>query len=463
MAIVLLAFCLLLLKLILLPFSQTSDPDAVVRILQSEAWKNNPQWIGVNVWGPFNYYLNGIGLMIYDNRIIVPKLINIVCSVLCVFPIYGYIINQLGKKTGLLVVLIFSFCTMVFRNSFMAMSEIPYIFFVASSLYFLHRFLRFANFTSLILSGLSITISAGFRYEAWAIMGCFFVMLLLKKKYKAAFLFSFFAGLFPLIWLISNHYYTGDFLYSLKGNYRWTQEVMQVNKNVSFEGWLRRIWFLPFSYFIAFGPAFLFLVIWGIIKSWKKENYGLWRFPLTFMFILLIYSSINGTLLHHHRFVLTIVLFSLIFLGYAFNHFKFKFGLTKTFLLAFSIMIGGTFVYNTDKIHLVPRISDQSVIAACNHIRDNKSKNSMVMIDFFGWDNTYFIALQSQLPADRLQIIDGFEEPVSFKNKIDAFKAHSGEKILIMRKDNSEAYTSLIQASHLQLRLTGNSFYLYGK
>lgn len=453
------ALGLLLLKLVLLPFAQTTDPDAIVRVLHSQKWSLNPEWIGADVWGPFNYYLHGIGIWLVGDRVLAPTLISVLLSVLVVFPVFHLNRKFLSPTISLGLVLVLSCCTMMFRNSFMAMSEIPYVFLIAWSGYFLIRFFENENLKDVIYCACSITLAAGFRYEAWALMFCFFVMLTIRKKIAHAFLFAVIAGVFPLVWMISNHYYTGDFLFSLKGNAYWTQEVMKTNENVSWESWLRRIWFLPFSFLVALGPIFAFLFVRGF--KGLHPQLKIWIFPLLFMFSLLFYNSVNGTLLHHHRFILTIVLLALPFIGNAISNLNSTKSKQMLLGIGFPIMVLGTFVYNTDRIALIPRISDQSITEARDYIIDKASENPMLLIDFMQWDNTYYLGYTSKLKPEKILFIDGFELEESRVHKLEQFNVYEGLKILVVRKDNVASYDSIIATSQLELVLEGDNYFLY--
>ncbi len=450
---------LFVIKLTLFSYAQTTDPDAIVRILQSEEWSQNPHWIGANVWGPFNYYLNGLGLLLYENRVVVPKLISVLLSTFVVIPVYYFNKKFFTKVISFALVIVLSFCTMLFRNSFMAMSEIPYLFFVATSLYYLAHYFSTERIVNLLLSALAMTIASGFRYEAWAMMFCFFLILLFKRKIGHSIIFASVAGIFPLIWMISNHIYTGDFLFSLKGNQHWTQEVMKTNENVSLEGWLRRFWFLPFSCLVAVGPIFVYLFLSGFKNIEKALK--VWLLPLIVMFGLLFYSSVNGTLLHHHRFILTIVLLGLPFVGNGLKQFNSSKKRIRLFTVGFIVMIAGTFIYNTDGIELVPRISDQTICEAGEYVAELPDQNTVLYIDFMEWDNTYYLGHISRLKRSQLYLIDGFELDEAKKEKLNKFETHSGQKILVVRKGNLNELQHVIDSSKLQLTIEGSNFYLY--
>ena len=85
-------------KLILLPFSETTDADAVTRIFLSIKWLDNPHWIMTDVWAPFHYYLNAFSLSIWDNRVIMPKLVQVTISCLTLLPFYFFVKREFNEK-----------------------------------------------------------------------------------------------------------------------------------------------------------------------------------------------------------------------------------------------------------------------------------------------------------------------------------------------------------------------------
>ncbi|CAG5077929.1 ArnT family glycosyltransferase [Parvicella tangerina] len=417
-----------ILKFILLFVSQTTDPDAVVRIIKSTEWKQDPHWVGSNVWGPFNYYLHGIGLMICNDLVITPKLINTLLSIITILPVYKMLRIDFNHHISLVTVMVFALSPLVFRNALMAMTETPYVLFISVSIWMLRKYFVEKTILTLLLSGLSMTIAAGFRYEAWALMFVFAIILLIKKHFKAVVIFSLVAGVFPVIWLISNHLFTGDFLWSLKGNNHWTLEVMKTNEKVSFEGLLRRVWFIPFMFFIALGPVFSF----GFLRGLRSNKQKIWLLPLGFVFTLLMYKSLNGTLLHHPRFAITLLVLSLPFLAGGLELILRK---TKHKLIVgsgFALSILGSLVYNVDNIAPIPMLKDQRVATMVARTSVSSKEKNAVFIDFVGWQETYFIALHFYERFDQVFIVGGYDDDDTKSRKYGEFIALSGTKHLVL-------------------------------
>ena len=101
-----LVIIVLTIKLILLPYSQTVNADAVSRIFNSISWMEKPPWIKTSIWAPFHFYINGIGLFIWNDRVITPKVINILFSSFTLIPFYLFTKREFNKN-GALVATIF--------------------------------------------------------------------------------------------------------------------------------------------------------------------------------------------------------------------------------------------------------------------------------------------------------------------------------------------------------------------
>ena len=123
-----------ILKLFLLPITQTNDADAISRIFLSIEWMENPIWIKTDVWGPLHYYLNGIFLSIWEDRVIVPKLINLVLSVAYLIPFYYFTKREFNEKGAIYATILLAFCPVLFGTSFLALSNTPFLFFLILSI-----------------------------------------------------------------------------------------------------------------------------------------------------------------------------------------------------------------------------------------------------------------------------------------------------------------------------------------
>ncbi len=405
----LLVFITLVVKLILLPFSQTINADAVSRIFASLKWMENPSWTTSSIWAPFHFYIHGSGLMIWNNLIYTPKIITILFSVATLIPFYFLTKREFNKSGALIATIFLAISPILFHNSFLALSETPYLFFLTASINLLSKGIKENSIPIVLMAGLTLSIASGIRYEAWVMTAILSLVLLLAKQWKHLIIFNLTAALFPLYWLASNWLETGDPLFSIQGTYHWNHEIMGINEGLDFEAYLKRIWFFPFSWVIAIGIPTGYLVLKPIFKSYTKKGRNLQlvllSLPFFIMFLFYIYNTLKGSLLLQHRYIGTLVILSLPFIAIYFNERSSK-KITQVWLFSL-LTIGLSFIYNTTHVRPLPRLGEQSSTDVIDQIKNHTDENSSLIIDFIGWDKSYFIALQSKISPKDMVIVEG--------------------------------------------------------
>lgn len=63
----------LIIRFVLLPYSQTVHADAISRVLNAQTWLSNPYYIIADIWGPFNQYLYAFQLNLWGGKYMVLK------------------------------------------------------------------------------------------------------------------------------------------------------------------------------------------------------------------------------------------------------------------------------------------------------------------------------------------------------------------------------------------------------
>jgi len=442
--IILLFIIVLACKLILLPFVQIDDSDAVARIFSGISWKENPEWILSNFWCPFHFYLIGIGLFIWNDPVYMPMLIHVVISAFTLVPFYFLVRREFNDKGAYIATVFLAICPMLFRNSYLALSETPYLFFLVLSLNFLSKGLRNNSYRYILYSGLSITIASGFRYEAWIMIFVISLIIILIKQWKFLPVFLISALIFPISWLYTNWLATGNPFYGIQGNYYWTIVEMGNNKNLHFSNYLRRIWFFPFSWIIAVGIPAGVVIVGTIFKMFtnkpvKKINF-IHILPLLGMFGVMQYNAFKGVLLLQHRFVGTLAVLSLPFVSEYFKEYTQK--KVRLAWLFGIITVALSFVYNTPTIKPLPRLQNQSFVGISKLIGNNISRDSFLVIDNVGWNNTFYLALHSRIPNKNIILMgDAMNSYVPLK-EIRQKLYSQNEGILVLKK-NSEIYNSM--------------------
>lgn len=442
-------------KLVVLPFSQTVDADAVSRIFISQDWKNNPHWIATSVWGPFHFYLNGFFLMIWDNVIYTPKLVNILFSVLTLFPFFFFTKREFNPKGAVIATIFFGLCPILFRNSFMGLSETPYLFFLVLSLNLVSKAIRENNTKAIVLAGLAITLSAGFRYEAWFLL-LLISFLLLFVDWKKAFLFGIVAMIFPVIWIYSEWQATGLFPFSLEGSSGLKMSkgmnVAANNAHLDLESILRRIWFFPFSWLIAVGIPVAYLLIKplfvDIFKKSTEKLHRVWALLFVITLLFFIYNALQGALLIQHRFIGTLVVFSLPFIAVYFDENR-KNRIRKAIIFG-TLTVGLSLIYNTSGIAPIPRLKDQQKAKFIIEINTKLKPNDIFIIDFIGWDYSYYYLLRANLNRSNILIVEDPNVAALPTDRIEKILSEKGN-VYILENKTSDFKQYLKTKNNLQI------------
>ena len=229
---------------------------------------------------------------------------------------------------------------------------------------------------------------------------------------------------------------TGDPFYGIQGTYVWVLDIMDNNANLDLKAILRRIWFFPFSWIIAVGIPTGYIILKTIIEGYKKKPknklFILLSIPFFIMFLFFEYNTFKGVLLTQHRFTGTLVILSLPFIARYFNDLSPK-KIKLVWFFSF-LTIGLSFIYNTAHVKPLPRLKDQSAVKISEIIKENTGNESCIILDFVGWDNTYFIALQSRLPQEKIVICEGATNSILPLQEIDKKITHYNNGILLLKK-----------------------------
>lgn len=164
----------LIIRFILLPYSQTVHADAISRILNAEWWLSNPHYIIADVWGPLTSYLFGFSIKFLGGKIYGPKIINILFAASTAYPLYWFTRNVFNTRTGaIMVATAYTLTPLIIRNSFQALPAVSCAFFIAASMYHLSNYIKTLKIHYAVIAGVMITLAGALRYEAW-ILSFFF-------------------------------------------------------------------------------------------------------------------------------------------------------------------------------------------------------------------------------------------------------------------------------------------------
>jgi len=432
------AVLVLLIKLVLLPFVEVTDADAVSRILFSFDWAKNPSWISDSIWPPGHFYVLGIGSFISSSKTLFPILIHIIISWLAFFPVYAWLKSLSNHQKALITALLFSLSPLTLRLGSTPLAESFLLLLLPLALYFIARPNKHS--VDIIWAGLTMTIACSFRYEAWLISALLGTYFLFKKEFKNFFVFGVVCSLFPMVWMISQYYSTGDFLYGIHGNSAWTQDHMGMHFETEPEIFGRRISFFLFSIFIATGPlVWLFWIAQKRSRLMKVKYFGVLSLAY---FLIMTYQAVNGSLMLHHRFSAGL----LILLLPVINEIEWK-----KIEFAFSSIILTlclSLVYPMNGIAPLPRLKNREIVEAVEKCNSLVKTNQGVIIDFMGWDNSYYSLLYSK--SDSIVLIDDL---MTMSQTSELLKGElSQNSILVVLKSGNQLDQVLKQDNTITIR-----------
>lgn len=425
----------LVLRLIALPFSQTCDADAVTRTFIAIAWLKDPHLITHGVWAPLHQYFNAFALSIVPDQVWGPKVLHVIFGALIVLPIFRLSRRHIDDIPSALIALFVSLSPIIFRNSFHSLSGIPFLFFLAYSLYWVVRASgKNGNWKEALFAGLMITIAAGLRYEGWVIMTIFVTILFVKRKWLNVIVFGAAAGIFPLFWMIGNYSVSGDPLYFLEGSKLWNFGAENHNASISADSLMMRKIFFSYSFLINVTPWVFVALMVGLVKTWKRIKFQneLWIFCLPFFIMLAVFThkAIDGTLFTQHRFMsLLIVLFvPLVILALRSFSRKWIVRIAPACILGAWLMsfawggwkvenwfgqgtfrnaMGNARSWTSNQLEAVPTIPYESPDTILEIISNDLGERETLIMDFLGWRDTYYIALRNRLPRADFYIVPG--------------------------------------------------------
>lgn len=275
----------LIVRILAFLFSKNEAYDCVDRIIIAQEWVNHPFFMAdarlVQQHLVMPIYLIGIG--IWNDPLITPRVINLIIGSLTAFPFFLLVRLVFDKRTAIYSTLFFSFFTLHVRCSVIASSEAPFIFFLLFALYFLFKFRSTDRIRNLIYSAFLLNLACMTRYIGWIYMPLLFLLvpkslealknaLLFKTKtINHMLIFGGISSAFPIFWMTGNYMSFGDPLYPVHITTNYTMDL--INHNFLGNDSLMKA--LGFRlYYLAFWPAVVFLSMTPVVAAFSAFGIG---------------------------------------------------------------------------------------------------------------------------------------------------------------------------------------------
>ncbi|MBC7382878.1 MAG: glycosyltransferase family 39 protein [Bacteroidia bacterium] len=469
-------------RLFVLPFANNVEADATSRIFISEELLHNLRIIKSGHWPSLPFYFNALFIYIFQDRVIGPKILTLLCGSICILPFYGFTKNIFNKQGAFYASLVFTFSAVIFRNSFQPLAEIFYTCFACISLYYISVGLIQQNnkIKYGLLAGLFMTIAAGARFEAWTLILFFSMTLILLKEWRLLFSFGSASLVFPVFWMYGSYTELGDPFYSLHSVERWNYEIEGHNDSIDKTELIRRTLYFPMSWLINITPLAALVIITSVFKciirkTLSKYQTGLLLITLT-VFGMFIFKSINGSLFMSHRFTVSLILFTAPFFALFFNnlqHFKRKQIISVVIIL---LMLPFSFVWEKvpvarlffwqpriknaiqlniyssyEQTRAIPLLTDATTLSDLKAVNDNLKAGDGLIIDFIDWERSYFIAEGAKIPFNHLFIqLGAAHSKLSFKS-IEQIAKNNPNGILILKDFSNLSLSTRLSANKLSI------------
>lgn len=421
----LIAAAALIVRLAMLPWAQTVQADAVSRIHIALEWLQDPHWITHGYWGPMHHYLNALFMLVFPSKALGPQVLSVLAASLTAIPLYGFTLTVFGSQRGaVFAALLYVFSPIALWTSLQALSEVTYGFFLASALFALSLNQGQPRaWRSAAAAGLLMTCAAATRYEAWVLIAALSVVAFLLHGWRIAIVFWAFAMLFPAVWMAGNQIEFGDALYSVNQNDEWNMGKEGINDDVTKATRIQRVIFFGWSFVLNSSPVCaLLLMLATALAAIRRKLTGpqwIWLIPFAAMALIFQKKAWEGSLMLHHRFVVTWLILLLPFVALVFTAlrsraihrvlmplgiiitlpFAFLFGkIDFTKLLgerALSTAMDGLVLGHYREMQVVPRLYGNDTEGLLTVINAQTRAGDGLILDFHAWDASYYILLHA--------------------------------------------------------------------
>ena len=434
-------------RLLVLPLATTDGGDPSARIWMAWRWLADPELITHGVWGPLHFYLIGGALALVPDPVLAPIVLHVLFGVGACWLMFAVSREEFGSaRAALLVAAMYALYPVAIRNSVMARSETPFVGFMLATMLLLAvaRSPRGRPIHA-AAAGLTLTLAAMLRYEAWVLIPLFGLALWRRPAFLLR--FGALALVHPILWMIGNQVASGDPLYSFTWatNYalgeRTDPAAVNLKEAVTYpwvtlkgmnlfvgaiagagalwalvERHRARIWLVAFA-----GVAALYLMSIGRGTLVPKLNYTIILGTLLWPFIAQVFRRIGIDRWGRP-----------VFLSFAFG------GLGIMALFDFLVSRDGVGSWRAGQFTAspVPRIENQEIALTLPRVitASLRSGEEGLVSDFYGWGSTQHVALLTRLHPDRIFLAPGAAHLNLDPERLGAFLKRYPQGVLILHR-----------------------------
>lgn len=270
----------LTLRLVLLPFATFDAGDSAVRVWIAWDWMENPKPILAGEWGPLHFYMMGVLLRIWPDPVWAPAVLHAFVGALTAPVVYELAFAMFrAPRSALLTGLAFAVYPAAVASSLFALSETPFMLFLALGLLFLVRAYQTPDSVrEPVLAGVAIGLASMLRFEAWMMLPFLTLPFLRRPRQLLWFLAP--ALVHPVIWTIGSAIVYHDPFYSFTWGSYWERTTMGNAPRVSLVWSASQVWNFLRSIAAGFSPPLLVLTVAGVITClWQRRTSAIWLIP----------------------------------------------------------------------------------------------------------------------------------------------------------------------------------------
>jgi len=438
----------LLVRTLALPLAAFDDADAATRIWIGWSWLEHPTFMPSTVWGPLHFYLIGLMLRAWPDPVWAPAVLHVIIGALVAPVVYQLTLEIFGwGRAALLTGLAFALYPAAVASSLFALSETPFMLFLALGLLFLVRAHRpTGTVRDAILAGIAIGLSSMVRFESWLLLPFLTLPLIRRPKLLTAFLVP--ALVHPVIWMIASAVVSHDPLHSFTWASHWERDVNGRAQLVSLAWSARQIWNFLRATQAGLSPPLCLLIAFGVIWClWRHRAQAIWLVPPLMLLGMLVGAAARGSLAVKWRYTVTLGMMFFPFAACSFRAMGSEGWSRRRLAGATVALLAGISVFTIEPLwraiphgeavlartRMTPSFPDfpeaRDVLSLVN--RGQTPGHEALLSDFYGWQPTFYVGLHTKLHPDHIFIVYGAPNESINVASIESFLARNRQGVLL--------------------------------
>ncbi|MFH2136952.1 MAG: glycosyltransferase family 39 protein [Candidatus Omnitrophota bacterium] len=415
--------CAVLIRLLFLMSSDNFHGIAAGKVIEAQRLINNPldarRWISP-AHGPVHMYLIAIALKLFGHPLLVPRLLSLLLGCLSIWFYYGFLRIVFNDEVAMTSAAIAAFFPLHIIYSVLSTAETAFLGFLFAGLFVFFKYRHSDNDTGIFWAAILLGMASMCRFEG----GLFIILIsvFLFKKWKRALFFFASASIFPLVWIISNYVFFGDFFYFLNASDAVVaREFGGLNLFGGEITFMRKLLYWPLLLNSYFGIVIFILGFCGLIYYGHRKGYRCITFLFAVVLVFFSFKTVKEQLALQPRYgmslgFLFLPFFSLFFLD-IFKRFSFK----KFFAVVFFVCLifRGAYVSFVSLPHTPEWVKQ---VALFLHDNIDQESNDAVYLDIDNNDFKEPIKILSDIGVERFVDFEGYGSHVELLSPSDQEK-----------------------------------------